>query len=246
VKLKRIFPVLLALLIAPSIIFAFTPESRANITLQAFKLMPPSLRQQLNKHRKECLRGALDAMSGVGESQHSITENGKFLAEKISEQIDKIVSMIDRQEPFKNIVYEMGILSHYATDLNAPLSPNGDGKEHYNAFYRFCFQKEKKIRIVFYGFSDPFLAQKDLAQFSENSLNRTLSHVPYVKDSFSRARNGSDSEFDERSILFGIAALSYSHAVTDIARLWLYAWNESHGDLTGTPFPETLKKRDKK
>jgi len=246
VKSKGIVLILCLVFITTGTVFAFTPESRSSITLNAIKLMPPSLRVQLERHKKECLRGTLDPLSNDGEAAHYGGNDGTFLTEKIFEQIDTIVRMIDGHEPFKSVVYEMGLLSHYVTDLNFPLSPIGDGREYYNELAKFCTAKENKIRTVFYGFSDPFLAQKDIARFSENALKRSRSNIPYLKDSFMRAHNGSDSEFDDRSILFGVASLSYSHAVTDVAKIWLYVWNEARGDLTGTPFNETFHKKGKK
>ncbi|MEW5806551.1 MAG: hypothetical protein AB1756_04295 [Acidobacteriota bacterium] len=230
---------------ASGMVWGFTPESRLTITLNAFKLMPPSLRIQLEKHKKECLRGALDPLNIEGEEAHHPGENGKLLAERISAQVDKIVGMIGRHETFKKVIYEMGVLSHYTADLNFPVSINGEGKEHYLNFARFCYRKEKKIRIVFYGFEDSFLARKDIPSFSSEAIRRSSSNIPFLKEAFLRAANGSETEFDDRSTLFGVAALSYSHAVTDIAKIWLYAWNEAKGDLTETPHLRTLQARGK-
>jgi hypothetical protein len=41
-------------------------------------------------------------------------------------------------------------------------------------------------------------------------------------------------ELNERSPLYGISSLAYSHAVIDTARIWLWAWREVHGDLAGS------------
>jgi hypothetical protein len=42
--------------------------------------------------------------------------------------------------------------------------------------------------------------------------------------------------FDDRSVPFAVASLSYSHAVTDIVQAWLAAWSRCHGDMGGTPY----------
>ena len=46
------------------------------------------------------------------------------------------------------------------------------------------------------------------------------------------------SAFDDRSVPFAIASLSYSHAITDVARAWLAAWSQAGGDVGRTPYLE--------
>lgn len=228
----------------PSHLFAFSPESRTTITLYAFRLMPPSLRTQLEKHKKDCLMGTLEPMLNEGEQNHDPGIDGKVTAEKIARQARAIVNMIDNREPFRKVIYEMGVLSHHITDLNFPLTKSGEGKEHYDAFAQFCQSKEDKVQFVFYGFYDPHLSGNDLHAFAVKAFQRSASHIPYVKESFHRIQHGSQAEFDDRSILFGIAAISFSHAVTDIARTWLYIWDQAHGDFAETPHLETLKQKE--
>ncbi len=235
---------LVMILYSPASIFAFSPESRVTITSNAFKLMPPSLRTQLEKHKKDCLLGALEPMLHEGEQKHNPAMSGEVVAEKIARQAQVVVNMINNHEPFKKIVHEMGILSHYVTDLNFPLTLNGEGKEYYDAFAKFCQNKEDKIQFVFYGFHNPHLSRNDLHAFSDEVFQRSASHIPFVQQAYSRAQQGIQGEFDDRSILFGIAAISYSHAITDIARIWLYVWDQAHGDITGTPHLETFKKKE--
>jgi len=42
-----------------------------------------------------------------------------------------------------------------------------------------------------------------------------------------------------RSLPYGIGSLSWSHTVTDTARVWLFIWKQAHGDLYGTPWLTT-------
>ena len=50
-----------------------------------------------------------------------------------------------------------------------------------------------------------------------------------------------DSIFDDRGPVFGVAQLSFNHAVAATANLWLQVWSEAHGDLSNTPhYPPRL------
>jgi hypothetical protein len=40
-----------------------------------------------------------------------------------------------------------------------------------------------------------------------------------------------------------VASLQYSRTVTDVARVWLAAWAQAHGDLTRTPYLDAENRR---
>ena len=44
---------------------------------------------------------------------------------------------------------------------------------------------------------------------------------------------------------FGVASLSYSQSVNDIARVWTYIWSQAGGDVEGIPFPQSPGEKPK-
>jgi hypothetical protein len=44
---------------------------------------------------------------------------------------------------------------------------------------------------------------------------------------------------DPRSPLYGIAAVVYSHAINDTARVWLWIWKSANGDMARRPSFQT-------
>jgi hypothetical protein len=228
---------------------AWTEKSYERVAEKSSMLMPTSLRAVLSTHKERLLEGAVAPTRLAGEAGHVEDPGGKrFLKEAILRQVQKIRRLLRDRAPFSEITFEMGVLSHYLADANHPLQTSStDPREpEYRADYAVYLEKQmhEKYPLVFQGYGDAHLKRGDVEAFVESSIQRSRRKYPRIgQDYIRRGRLVSSKVFDEFSFAFGVGALSYSHAVGDTVKLWLFLWKEAGGDIEGLPTLEPMKRK---
>jgi hypothetical protein len=84
---------------------------------------------------------------------------------------------------------------------------------------------QSRFAVVFYGWH-PALQDRDL----DGYLEARQAEVATLAARFERTSElPNRSDMIELSPEFGLASVAYSHAVTDVANVWLYIWTSANG-----------------
>jgi len=87
--------------------------------------------------------------------------------------------------------------------------------------------QQSRFPVVFYGWH-PSIQERDLQTYIE----MRQSEVADLEARFHRSSElPNRSEMVELSPEFGLASVAYSHAVTDVANVWLYIWMSVNGSF---------------
>ncbi len=238
-------PPLAAALLAAAMAFpaaAWTPASQQSIAESAARFAPPDLYRQLARHRRAYLQGVADGFGERDPMAHTKNPDGTGrLDEAITVAVDNAIGAITAHQPFWEIAYRCGIVSHFVADANNPLnSAESDPEEnrYYADFLHYLESADPRVEIVFYGFRPGFEGRRDLPRLIAESLERGRGFYPAVGREYRRIHFAAGHDgFDDRSTAFGVASLAYSHAVSDIAEVLRYIWLEAGGIDTRRRIP---------
>jgi hypothetical protein len=216
--MKRLGVTLLFLSIAmPSI--AWTRAADLRIAAKSAELAPPDLRLLINKYKTEYVRGVDDALATEGTDIHR-----RRLRERIDAQTRGIVDMIRTNQPMSAVVGQLGNLAHLVGDANNPFHIGDDDAAARVDFDQYFEHRLARFSPVFYGVDPHFT----LTHYLDKVFTRTTNFRPLMVEEY---KSGNGSTFDDRSTAFGVAAVCYSHAVTDIVNLYYFIWKSAGGSV---------------
>ena len=221
---------------------SWTDATRARMIKDALKISPPALRAVLQHYEKDLVRGMLEPSRHEDEEVHFEHADGKggLAGMGIDRKARDILDMLARRAPFGSVTYEMGVLAHLVADVEFPLSASdADPREplYRDAYRRYIEKMLDKIPFVLDREPPPALEKNDLRGFVRDIARRAGKNYALIGPAFKDdGTPKSPGALDERSVPFGIASLSYSHATSDIAWIWRHLWVSINGDMHGTPF----------
>lgn len=237
-----------AALAGPSASAGWTPAMETRIVREASRLMPAALRRILETHDDELTAGLREAAGDETVPPHIEEPRGRNpgAAARVGVLSNEIVAMIDGHRPFGLVARRMGELAHFVCDLNNPLQVASEDPREYDYAADYAGYVEShldRFPLVFYGWSDPALgltgevASADAVAFARSIARRSRAYYGPIRRAYAPDNKTPPAQrFDVRSLPFGVGSLSYSHAVTDTARIWMFVWKQAHGDLRGTPY----------
>lgn len=239
----------LALLVVPLLLLpaspaaAWTAPTRIRMAEDAVRLLPPSLRLVLEHQREELLRGALQPMTDEDSPAHRPPSEGGTLDQEIASRIDAVTAAASKLRSTRDLARRFGELAHFVADASFPPGASGkEGAARYQDFGGFCESRLARIPLVFYGHEDEALEKDDARAFALAVLKQAHDEDGPLAHAYALAGKPPDpAAFDDRSVPFAVASLSYSRAVTHIVRAWLSAWGGANGDLRQTPYLKSAR-----
>ncbi len=244
-RMRALRPVVACLLVAlsPAPVLSWTAATRVVMIDDAVKMMPPALRQVLERRRNDVRRGMLEPMTLEDSLSHRPPWEGGTLDATVDAAARDLVSGAETRVSFHDVARRFGVLAHFVADAGFPPAAAGEaGAARYAHFAALCQSRRERFPLVFYGHDNDALDKDDFKAFTLGILERARAEDANLARAYAEAPSWNDpGAFDDRSVPFAIASLSYSRSVTDIVQAWLAAWRQCHGDLSGTPYPRVKR-----
>ena len=211
----------------------WTRASDERIALKGAALAPPDLRMLIERFDGDYKRGLQLAEADEGSESHHyfvLSREGR-LRERIERETRGTIDLGRRGEPMSKVVERLGTIAHLMADANNPFHVANDDSRltpSHDDFEQYFERRLSKFPTVFYGLDPQF----QLSAYLDRTLGRTAKFYTLVDAEYFRGGGTHTSaEFDDHSTAFGVAAVCYSRAVTDLVNLYYYIWKEAGGDV---------------
>jgi hypothetical protein len=203
----------------------------------AVDFFPPDFARQVRKYHKR-----FDAGIARGLAAPPAWRAGPpgSLPQALDAQIRRCAADLREPVPLEDLVEEVGVLAVMVLDANDPLAVVHD--DHREAAYSKAYREYvdsilERVRLVYYGQDRDLVNGGAYRATVEAALARSGSLYPFVGEEFYRTGELRDwRTFDDRSVTFGVAGVSLSRALTDLANLVGFVWHRGGGQVP-TPVP---------
>lgn len=195
-------------------------------------------------------RGCQAPYAGSGGAHFKNGDGNGDLDQRIEAEIQRAIDSIRVHRPFRDIVYQLGVVSHYLADANNPLNTDErDPREplYFSDFLDYVAGAQDRFAVVFYGEGRKLESKASVAPLVQRTLDRGRGLYPSIAREYRRVAGppGRD-KFDDKSVAFAIGSLALSNAVSDVGAALRYIWLEGGGaddrelpttSPTGAPAP---------
>jgi len=228
------------LTIAAAISVGWSGTTTRHVAWSAVEFFPPDLARQVRKHHRRFDDGI---QRGLGAPPAWRAGTPGALEAALLSQIEHCVASISRPVPLADLVEELGVLAVRVLDANDPLAvQHSDPREptYATAYQKYVDSIRNRVRLVYYG----QLAGVEPGRQSTATVSRAFSRsqelYPFLGDEFYRTGSLRDwRSFDDLSVAFGVAGVSLSRAMSDLANLAQVVWR-SGGGLVPSPRPTPI------
>ena len=208
-----------------------------HVAWTAVDFFPPDFARQVRKNEKRFDAGIKRGLAAPPAWRAGPPGN---LSQALDAQIRRCAADLRKPVPLEDLVEEIGLLAVFVLDANDPLAVvHDDSREaEYSAAYRsYVDSILERVRLVYYGQDHTLIKTGAFDATVAAAMARSESLYPFVGEEFYRTGElRSWRTLDDRSVTFGVAGVSLSRALTDLANLVAYIWHRGGGQVP-TPVP---------
>ena len=206
----------------PTAAQAWSRESQLAIAEAARKVAPPDLSRQIEKHKAAFKEGI--------RSAPALAREGVTVEELVDGQAQRAIDLIRGHSPFESIVTQLGRVAYWVAYANNPYHAGGRTR-NYKDFLLYVESARPRFRPVFYGLIQDLEDGGTVSSLIDRASRRGRGYQPMLEREYRRVNGPPGSrKFDDRSTAFGVTAVVYSHAVTDVGLALRFIWLRSGGD----------------
>jgi hypothetical protein len=207
------------------------------VAWSAVEFFPPDLRRHVRRHHDRYDAGIARGLKAPPSWRAAAPGS---LREALESHVHHCAGALRRPVPLADLVEEIGVLAVRVLDASDPLAVEHEDPEEprYAAFYlQYVDSIQNRVRLVYYGQDRGLIYDHDVRSAVITALERSSVLYPYVGEEFFRTGDLRDwHTFDDRSVAFGVAAISLSWGLTDLTNFTSYVWHYG-GGLVPTPVP---------
>lgn len=214
-------------------------QTTQRMCADAIRLLPDTL-QGLTIIYWEDMNTALEQLSGSGISSddhiywHAKDDTG-HAPRLISQRSCQAVKLIQKRESFARVFQQFGIIAFQVSESFNPLNTDDSAPQeryYYRVYEQLVDDYAVHFRILFQGYSLLSIEPNALEIELKERLKKIHGlYQPLTAAFDERVVSGQPFDFGYQSVPFGIAMISYSHAVNTLVDLWCSIWRASGGEL---------------
>ncbi len=227
-------------LIAAVVCIGWSGATVRHVAWTAVDFFPPDFARQVRKHHKRYDAGIA---RGLGAPPAWRAGPPGSLTDALDSQIRRCAADLRKPVPLEDLVEEAGVLAVLVLDANDPLAVVHDDQreaEYSNAYRSYVDSILERVRLVYYGQDGALIRGGAYENTIAQAVARSRSLYPFVGDEFYRTGELRDwRTLDDRSVTFGVAGVSLSRGLTDLANLVSFVWRRGGGQIP-TPRPTPL------
>lgn len=235
-RVSRLTGGILAVL-AAAMCIGWSGTTVRHVAWTAVEFFPPDFARQVHKYDKRFDAGIRRGLAAPPAWRAGAPGS---LPQALEAQIQKCSEDLRKPVPLEDLVEEVGFLAVLVLDANDPLAVSHDDSReasYSSAYQDYVDSILDRVRLVYYGQNHDLIAGGAVKAATDAALARSVALYPFVGQEFFRTGELRDwRSLDDRSVAFGVAGVSLSRALTDLANITSYVWRQGGGQVP-TPRP---------